>query len=134
MYHLHHNEALWKWQWAHWQPGGRAEKEINVHSDRVWCALFTRIETHRWYLGISSQLLADPSIRSFGENKINPFLPNCQKPPSTYERLTFLKSNIHTHPTPILVAYSYVEDVIPKLLFSSDDKDPPLSPDVETSP
>ena len=74
--------------------------------------------------------LADPSTQSFGEHKINPSYLIARSLPSTYERPHLPKIIIHTHPTPILVAYSYVRDIIPKLLFSGDGSRP-LSPDVE---
>ncbi|KAL2045015.1 hypothetical protein N7G274_002790 [Stereocaulon virgatum] len=57
----------------------------------------------------------------FFENKINPSYLIARSLPSTYEGPHFSKINIHTHPTPIIVAYSYVRDVIPKLLFSSEE-------------
>lgn len=51
--------------------------------------------------------------------------------PIKLERPRLPTINIHTHPTPITVAYSYVRDVIPRLLFTKDGSNT-QSPDIET--
>ena len=76
------------------------------------------------------RLLLISCSQPFGENKTNPSFLIASTLPSTYKPPKLPTINIHTHPTPITVAYSHVREVIPKLLFSNNG----LSPDVVPAP